>query len=463
MAKLIPQSNAKAAAQLLVNSTFRLNSKQREALVYMTDRTARHTLLLGGARSGKTFLIVRGILLRCMLYPGSRHLSLRLHRTSAEKYLWKQTLQDVVKICFPDVGFVLNNSRLVLTCPNGSQYWFGGLDEGDKGEGLLGSDWNTIHYDEISEMPIPMVMKSRTRLSLKKFNADKTKLCINRSFATINPTFVTSPVYKMYIAKFDVERNLPMPEETAALYNSFKINPIDNLDNLSADYMQELESHTDANKRRFLYGEWSEESKDALFRLSDLNRARVPTFEEAKLINFDKVVIGVDPAVSSGAKADMTGIVVVGWVRPKASDKRSSGDYYILADRSLVGTPEEWAQAVYDAYIDYRADLVIGERNNGGDLVEKNISSVSRTIPFKSVWASRGKAIRAEPVVSLSQKGDLHIVVCLPELEEEMTTWNPDPELKDKQKSPNRLDSMVWGVTECMGGGFKEARIWGSV
>lgn len=442
---------------------FKLTLAQQRALKVMTDPVARHTLLLGGARSGKTFLVERAITNRCLMYPRSRHLSLRLHRTTAEKYLWKQTLKDVLDKCFPDLNVRPNNSRLVLNFPNGSSYWFGGLDEGDKGEGLLGSDWNTIHYDEISEMPIPMVMQSRTRLSLKSFSVDRKRECVNRTFATINPTFVTSPVYKMYIAKFDVERNLPMPLEVAATYNSYQINPADNLENLSKDFLADLAAQTEANKRRFLYGEWSEESKDALFRLSNLNRARVQSFDEAKAINFDKIVVAVDPAVSQSAKADMTGIVVVGWVRPRASDKRSSGAYYLLQDCSLVGTPDEWAQAAYNAYIDWRADLIVGERNNGGDLVEKNVRSVSRTVPFKSVWASRGKAIRAQPVVALSEKGDLRIVVSLPELEEEMTTWNPDPELKDKQKSPNRLDAMVWGVTECMGGVYKEAGLWGTV
>jgi len=263
----------------------------------------------------------------------------------------------------------------------------------------------------------------------------------------------------MYIEKFDVERNLPMPDDVAEMYNWYRINPVDNLDNLSADFIKDLESQTDANKRRFLYGEWSEESKDALFRLSNLNRARVQTFDEAKIIPFDKIVVAVDPAVSHGENADLTGIVVVGWTRPNRNDRRSSGAYYILEDCSLRGTPDEWAKAAYDAYVRWRADLIVGERNNGGDLVEKNIRSVSRIVPVKLVWATRGKAIRAQPVVALSEKGDLRIVVSLPELEEEMTTWNPDPELKNKQKSPNRMDAMIWGVTECMNCGVRQVGI----
>ena len=174
-------------------------------------------------------------------------------------------------------------------------------------------------------------------------------------------------------------------------------------------------------------------------------------------MQFDKVVVGVDPAVSSGNKADMTGIVVVGWTRPRQGDRRSSGQYYILEDRSLVGTPDDWANAVYDAYTHWKADVIVGEANNGGDLVEKNIRSVSRVAPFKKVWASRGKAIRAQPVVSLNERGDLHVAVCLPELEGEMMGWSPD----SGEPSPNRLDALVWAVSECMGETYREARIVG--
>ena len=421
----------------------------------MTDRKAYHTLLQGGARSGKTFLAIRAIIIRAFSYPRSRHLSLRLHRTSAEKYLWQQTLPAVVDKCFPDVGFVMNKSRLRLVCPNGSEYWFGGLDEGEKGEGLLGSDWNTIHYDELSEMPLELFLMSRTRLSLKTWNADRTKLCVNRSFSTINPTYKTSWVYRTFIDKFDVNLNLPMPEEQAERYNHYSINPIDNIDNLSPEFLRELEGLNEVNRNRFLYGVWSDESKDALFKLRDINRARIPTFEEAKKIHYDKIVVAVDPAVTSGNKSDWTGIVVVGWTKPDRNDRRSSGDYYVLEDCSIHGTPDEWAQRVFDAYVNWKADLVVGEVNQGGDLVEKNIRSVSRTIPFEKVFATRGKAVRAQPVVAACEQGRLHIVVCQPELEAEMTGWNPD----SGEPSPNRLDAMVWGVMSLMGHKHRPVRV----
>lgn len=442
-----------------VDKPFALNYKQVEALAFMTDERARHTLLLGGSRSGKTLLCVRAVLLRALTYPRSRHLILRLHRVTAEKYIWKQTLKDVIEKCFRDVGFVYNHSRMILTCPNGSTVWVGGLDEGENSDGLLGSDWNTILFDEANENLAEGMQKARTRLSLKSWNADRTRLCVNRSFATVNPTYKTHHLYRTYVEKFDVFNGLPMTPDVAELYNWCRINPCDNVENLSEGYLRELASLSPENRKRFLEGEWSEESKDALFKSADINRNRVKTWAEVAALQFDKVIVGVDPAVSSGNKADMTGIVVVGWTRPKAGDRRSSGQYYVLEDRSLVGTPDDWAQAVYDAYVHWKADIIVGEANNGGDLVEKNIRSVTRVAPFKKVWASRGKAIRAQPVVALNERGDLHIAVCLPELEGEMMGWSPD----SGEPSPNRLDALVWAVTEAMGETYREVRIVGVV
>jgi len=437
---------------------FRLNAKQEIALGFMTDDIARHTLLLGGSRSGKSFICVRAIILRALTYNRSRHLCLRLHRVTAEKYLWKQTLEDVIEKCFEGIAFQYNHSRMILTCPNGSTVWFGGLDEGKDSDGLLGSDWCTILYDEANEMLPEGMQKARTRLSLKAFSDDG-RMCINRSFATVNPTYKTHHLYRTYVEKFDIFTRLPMSESQASMYNWCRINPCDNLENLSADYLRELESLSPENRKRFLKGEWSEEAKDALFKSADINRNRVKTYEEVSAIQYDKIVVGVDPAVTSGAKADMTGIVVVGWTRPRSGDRRSSGQYYLLDDRSIRGTPDDWAQAVYDAYTHWKADLVVGEANNGGDLVEKNIRSVSRVIPYKKVWATRGKAIRAQPIAALSARGELHVAVSLPELEGEMIGWNPD----SGEPSPNRLDAMIWGCSELVGSTTKQARIVGTI
>lgn len=146
-------------------------------------------------------------------------------------------------------------------------------------------------------------------------------------------------------------------------------------------------------------------------------------------------MVAVDPAVSSGPESDETGIVVA------AGD--ADGDVYVLADYSLRGTPREWADAVITAYRAHDADRVVVEVNQGGDLVVANLRTVDpdRRIPIEKVHATRGNALRAQPVASLAEQGRLHLVGSLTELEDQLCEWTPgDP-------SPDRLDAMVYACT----------------
>ena len=146
-----------------------------------------------------------------------------------------------------------------------------------------------------------------------------------------------------------------------------------------------------------------------------------------------RVVVAVDPAVSSGEDADSTGIVVVG--------KGEDGHLYVLADRTTRGKPHEWAAAVVAAYRDFEADRVIGEVNNGGELIETVLRAHAPSIPYEAVRASRSKQTRAEPVSALDELGTVHHLGALPELEDEMITWVPG------RPSPDRMDARVWGCT----------------
>lgn len=152
-----------------------------------------------------------------------------------------------------------------------------------------------------------------------------------------------------------------------------------------------------------------------------------------------RVVIGVDPAASSGENSDMTGIVIVG--------VGTDGDGYVFGDRSLRGSPDAWGKAVAKAFEDFNADRIIAERNNGGEMVTHVIKTVDPMLPVKTVWASRGKVTRAEPVAALYEQNRVHHVGVIPTLEDEMCTWLPgDPHFP----SPNRVDALVWGCTEAV-------------
>jgi len=158
-----------------------------------------------------------------------------------------------------------------------------------------------------------------------------------------------------------------------------------------------------------------------------------------------RVVVGVDPpGTADGAEC---GIVVAGMARNREA--------YVLADCSLRGTPAQWGSEVVTAYHLHQADRIIGEVNNGGDMVEHVIRTVDSQAAYKAVRASRGKAVRAEPVVAQYQQERVHHAGQLEELEDQMCTWVPG-----EGPSPDRVDALVWALTELMLLGAKEVKSW---
>jgi len=174
-----------------------------------------------------------------------------------------------------------------------------------------------------------------------------------------------------------------------------------------------------------------EASEAALWDIENIEKNRVRDYPELQ-----RIVIGVDPAVSDNTESDLTGIVVAGM------DHRE--EMYVLEDASLKAKPLRWANRVVDLYESYEADRVVAETNQGGDLVESNLRTVDQNVSYKEVKATRGKHIRAEPVSSLYEQDKVHHVNVLEELEEQLTEWQPG------ESSPDRLDALVWGLTDLM-------------
>ena len=168
----------------------------------------------------------------------------------------------------------------------------------------------------------------------------------------------------------------------------------------------------------------------ALWKRGDIENSRVINHPE-----LERIVVGVDPTATSGG--DEAGIITVG---------ARVDDYYTLSDDSVQGSPQTWATAAVTAYHKFKADCIVAESNNGGEMVEAVIKQVDRSVPVKLVHASRGKATRAEPVSLLSQQGRDHHVGVFPELESELCLW------QQGEASPNRLDAKVWAITEVMSG-----------
>jgi len=212
---------------------------------------------------------------------------------------------------------------------------------------------------------------------------------------------------------------------------------LENRANLAPDFLKYIIDKYGGTRlgRQELAGETLLDNPDALWNRNQIDELRVSKHPDLR-----RVVIAVDPQGSSDNESSETGIVAAGIAT--ADDGKIHG--YILADLTLSGTPERWSAEAVSGYHKFKADRIVAEVNFGGDMVESIIRIVDDLVPFKKVHASRGKAIRAEPVSALYEQGRIHHVGFFPELEDQLCEWVTG------EKSPDRLDAAVWAITDLM-------------
>ena len=184
--------------------------------------------------------------------------------------------------------------------------------------------------------------------------------------------------------------------------------------------------------RQELYAEVLDDLEGALWTYSLLEGSQCSLEQQPE---YTRTVVSVDPAVTSKAESDETGIIV--------ASLGEDGLFYVRHDATMRGTPDAWAQKACGLFEEYKADRIIAEVNNGGDLVERVIRTVDRTVPYTAVRASRGKIVRAEPIAALYEQQKVKHVGLFRELEEQMTSYTPTT-----GASPDRLDALVWALTE---------------
>jgi phage terminase large subunit-like protein len=211
----------------------------------------------------------------------------------------------------------------------------------------------------------------------------------------------------------------------------------ENADNLSATALDELKLRYEGTRlgRQELEGELLDDVEGALWSFADIEATRTTWQDMPELV---RIVVAIDPAVTSGEDSDETGIVVAGEGR--------DGQGYVLADLTMRGTPDACMRAAVTAYHKYLADCVVAEVNNGGDYVQSLLRTVDPLIPYRSVRATRGKRTRAEPVSALYEQHRIHHTGIFAELEDQMCSWTPD-----SLESPDRVDALVWAITELRG------------
>ena len=403
---------------------FKKTTVQKKALRLLTG-PSRYVLLFGGSRSGKTFILVYAILVRALRAAGSRHAILRLHGNSVRQSVLLDTLPKVAKLAFPGLKFKESRQDQFVRLPNHSEIWFAGVDGEERVDKILGKEFATIYFNECSEIGYEAVNTVLTRL------AQRTALR-NRAYFDCNPAGKSHWSYKLFVEKRDPVSGLALPFPQN--YASMQLNPAENRENLPEGYLEEtLAGLSERQRLRFLEGRWLDDFAGALWTQEMIERDRV----EAPPEEFERIIVGVDPAVSSGRDADETGIVTVARGRNR--------HFYVLSDASMTGRPTEWAGRAVAEYHRFHADRIAGEVNNGGDLIETVLRSIDADVSFRAVRAMRGKIERAEPVAALYEQRRVHHLGRFPELEEQMTTFRPE-----SGDSPDRLDALVWAVTMLM-------------
>lgn len=279
-------------------AAFEKTPDQRRALALLGSG-ARNTLLFGGSRSGKTFILVYSLLVRAIREPGSRHIILRFRANAVRQSVRLDTLPKVIRLAFPGLTFAENAADGYVTLPNGSEIWFGGLDSDERVDKILGKEFATIYFNECSEISYGAVTTALTRL------AQRTKL-VNRAYFDCNPSGKSHWSYRLFVEKVDPVSRLALPNPKN--YAAMTMNPAGNRVNLPPGYLEEtLAALPERQRRRFLDGEFQEDLAGALWNYGMLERCRA-----GELPELSRVVVGVDPAVTSGENADFTGIVGAG-------------------------------------------------------------------------------------------------------------------------------------------------------
>ena len=423
-------------------SAFKLTQRQEEAQAYCAG-DATNAMLFGGSRSGKTFLLTRNVVFRALKAPESRHAIFRFRYNHLKASVVLDTFPKVMRIAFPGVEWSPHHQDGYASLENGSQVWFAGLDDQDRTEKILGMEFSTLYFNECSQIPVSAVNTAMTRLAqlaeqrIENRNPSPLKL---RAYYDCNPPPKSHWTYRLFVEKRDPETREPLrnPDD----YVAFQINPADNVENLSPEYIKTLESLPARMRKRFLEGQFAEANPNALFPDENIDRWRV---EDGKVPEFVRIVVGVDPSGADdddNADNDEIGIAIAGI--------GTDGNAYVLEDCTVKAGPATWGRVATSAFDRHKADCVVGETNYGGAMVQQTIQVARPRTPFKRVTASRGKHVRAEPFSALYEQGKVRHVGRFVELENELAGFSTNG--YTGTKSPNRADALIWCLAELFPG-----------
>jgi len=428
-----------------MTTAFEPTAKQLEAQALLAG-DATHLMLFGGSRSGKTFWLVRALVMRALKAPGSSHAILRFRFNHLRQSIVEQTWPAVMGLCFPGVAAHIDRELWRARLPNDSFVWFGGLDDKERVEKVLGQEHATIYLNECSQISYDSRNVAITRLAqrvdqqIERRSGIERKPLRTRMFYDCNPPNKGHWTYRLFVMHQDPTTGRPLsnPDD----YASLRMNPEDNARNLSPEYLATLRALPWREQQRFLLGEWADANPSALFNETALEKWRTV---DQSLPSMVKIVVAVDPSGSGDVDNldnDEIGIVVCGL--------GTDGNGYVLEDCTVKAGPATWGGVAVSAWERHLANVIVAEANFGGDMVRHVIQTARPRTPFRAVTASRGKAVRAEPIAALFETGKCRMAGDFRKLETELYGFSSSGYIGEG--SPNRADAMIWGMYELFPG-----------
>ena len=309
----------------------------------------------------------------------------------------------------PDYQFGIKR----LTWPNGS---YATVYSDEEPESLRSFSGDTAWLDEFGKFKNAKDCWDNLQFGMRERSNDKPRILIS-----------TTP------------RPLPVLIQIEAMSGTIVTtgSSYDNRENLAEEWYRDNIAIYEGTRfgRQEIHAEILLDVPGALWTRDNLDANRVKSAPPMR-----RIVVAIDPAATSNEDSDESGIVVAGL--------GEDGHGYVLGDHSLRASPDAVCQKAVGAYWAMCADRVVAEVNNGGEWIEPVVRAVDKTVAYKAVHASRGKRTRAEPISALYEQNRVHHVGAYPKLEDQMTSYT-----SDSKESPDRMDALVWGLTELMLGG----------
>lgn len=400
-----------------------LSNEQATALLYDYDLVLREKqklpdlskpwrtwLVLAGRSFGKTYAGSKAVH-ELVMRNGYRNVGLVGPDMSDTRGTMIQKISGIMNTCPPwEKPRYYKSDKIALRWPNGAiASVYGSTDEDD----IRGDNTDLLWLDEICSWK--RMEETYTQAMLTNRLGDHPRVIIT---TTPKP----SKLLKMI---------LKSPDTIVTTGDTFENTT---MSDAALDFFKRMYEGTKIGRQE-LYAEVLEDNEGALFKIDDIDAPRIRDGNKEDIIKHcQRIVVSIDPAVTNNDESDSTGIVVCG----KLDDRYG----VVLEDATMKGSPNEWASQAIALYYKYKADRIIAEVNNGGDLVENTLRMIDRHVSYSSVRATRGKVRRAEPIAALYEQHRIKHFGYHKQLEQQMTEWQVG------DSSPDRLDSLVWGLTE---------------